>query len=116
MQGVTAICDNVWYHAAATYDGTTWRLYLNGQLETTLVVGAFTPRVRQHPARRARHGDDLDGRRPTGFFQGVLDEARVWNVARSAAAIQAAMTGPLASAAGLDRALGHGRRIRIDRR
>ena len=44
VQGVTAICDSVWYHAAATYDGTTWRLYLNGQLETTLVVGAFTPR------------------------------------------------------------------------
>ena len=36
--------DNVWYHAAATYDARTWRLYLNGQLETTLVVGAFTPR------------------------------------------------------------------------
>ena len=32
--GTTAICDGVWYHAAATYDGTTWRLYLNGELET----------------------------------------------------------------------------------
>ena len=52
--GRTAICDNIWYHAAATYDGTTWRLYLNGVLEATLVVGAFTPRVRQHPARGAR--------------------------------------------------------------
>ena len=44
VQGVTPICDNIWYHAAATYDGTTWRLYLNGALETTLVVGSFTPR------------------------------------------------------------------------
>ena len=23
----------VWHHAAATYDGTTWRLYLDGKLE-----------------------------------------------------------------------------------
>ena len=32
-----------------------------------------------------------------GFFQGALDEARIWNVARSAADIQAAMAGPLTS-------------------
>ena len=37
----------------------------------------------------------------SGAFHGVLDEPRVWNVARSGAAIQAAMTGPLASAPGL---------------
>ena len=33
--GTTAICDGLWYHAAATYDGTTWRLYLNGVLDTS---------------------------------------------------------------------------------
>ena len=100
VQGVTAICDNVWYHAAATYDGTTWRLYLNGQLETTLVVGAFTPR-----ADSIQHGALGTAMTSTGaaagFFQGVLDEARVWNFARNAAAIQATMTGPLPSASGL---------------
>src|SRR5206468_1458483 len=39
VAGVTAVANNVWYHAAATYDGSTWRLYLNGVLETQLAVG-----------------------------------------------------------------------------
>ena len=30
--GNTAITNGVWHHAAATYDGTTWHLYLDGQL------------------------------------------------------------------------------------
>ena len=32
VTGKTAICDNIWYHAAATYDRTTWRHYLTGEL------------------------------------------------------------------------------------
>jgi hypothetical protein len=44
ISGATAISLNVWHHAAATYDGTTWRLYLDGNLDGTLAVGAFTPR------------------------------------------------------------------------
>ena len=44
FQGVTPIAaDNVWHHAAATYDGTTWRIYLDGRLDKKLVVGAFSP-------------------------------------------------------------------------
>ena len=35
---------NVWHHAAATYDGTTWSLYLDGALDRTLAwAAAFTP-------------------------------------------------------------------------
>ena len=41
-RGTTAVTSNVWHHAAATWDGTTWRLYLDGVLDTTLAVGAFT--------------------------------------------------------------------------
>ena len=51
--GTTAIpSDGVWRHAAATYDGTTWRLYLDGALQAQLVVGAFTPQFNsiQHAA------------------------------------------------------------------
>ena len=100
VQGVTAICDNVWYHAAATYDGTTWRLYLNGQLDASLVVGNFTPR--SDSIQHAGLGTAMTSTgAAAGAFQGILDEPRIWNVARSSAAINAAMTGPLASASGL---------------
>ena len=98
--GVTPICDNIWYHAAATYDGSTLRLYLNGALESQVTVGAFTPRFDsiQHAALgTAINSNGL----ASGAFMGSLDEARIWNVARTATEIQAAMGGALPSATGL---------------
>jgi hypothetical protein len=96
----TTLVNDVWYHAAATYDGTTWRLYLNGNLEATAVVGAFTPRADsiQHAALGAMVTST--GTR-LGAFQGVLDEARIWNRARSQAEIQAAMTRRITAMPGL---------------
>ena len=92
--GTTAICDGLWYHAAATYDGTTWRLYLNGVLDTQLVVGSFTPR--SDSIQHAGIGTAMTSTGvAAGFFQGTLDEVRIWNVARNAADIQATMGGPL---------------------
>ena len=52
----------------------TWRLYLDGTLDGTLVLtGSLPRRDRQHPARRARHVADLDrrDRQRGGFFAGV---------------------------------------------
>ena len=39
VTGTTAVVTGVWYHAAVTYDGTTWRLYLNGSKDGELTVG-----------------------------------------------------------------------------
>ena len=63
VAGTTAIpSDGAWRHAAATYDGTTWRLYLDGVLQAQLVVGAFTPQFNsiQHATLGTRA--QLDGR------------------------------------------------------
>jgi concanavalin A-like lectin/glucanase superfamily protein/slime mold repeat-containing protein len=100
VSGTTTISSGVWHHAAASYDGTTWRLYLDGVPETTLAVGAFTPRADsiQHAglgAMLTSTGTRL------GAFQGLLDEVRIWDHARTPAEIQAAMGLEIASGTGL---------------
>lgn len=85
VYGTTMITNDVWHHAAATYDGTTWRLYLDGNLEATLVVNAAP---RSDTIQHAGLGTmiESDGT-VNGHFQGVLDEVRIWNYARTRAQI-----------------------------
>jgi len=99
IAGVTPVVDGAWHHAAATFDGSTWRLYLDGSLEAELFVGVP---VRSDSVQQAALGSALDsGGRPEGHFAGVLDEARVWSVVRSAAEIAAGVDARIASAPGL---------------
>src|SRR5207247_7411377 len=87
--GATPVTSNVWHHAAATYDGTTWRLYLGGNLETTLTLsGNPTPRFDSIQHAGLATAFDSTGV-AAGFFNGVLDEARIWNFARTQAEIGA---------------------------
>jgi len=97
--GVTPIVNGRWYHAAATYDGSEWRLYLDGTLEATVVVGQ-TPRYDsiQHAALGTAMNSAGSAQ---GSFDGVLDEPRVWNVARTQAGIQAGMSATLTVSPGL---------------
>ena len=106
VAGVTAIPANgAWHHAAATYDGTTWRLYLDGVARRAARRRRLHAAVRQHPARRDWHGAELDRRgdqRPAqGFFDGVVDEARVWNYARTIGQISRGKNFEIANAPGL---------------
>ena len=102
IAGTTVIpADGVWRHVAATYDGTTWRLYLNGALEASLVVGNFTPRfdsIQHFVLGSALNSTGVvTSGQTAGFFNGVLDEARVWNYARSAQQVSHGMTLEIAS-------------------
>ncbi len=81
VQDPTPLAPNTWYHVAVTYDAATqeMKLYKDGVLvssatsvppytETTQFIGAFN----------------------SGFFwNGRIDEVRIWNVVRSAAEINA---------------------------
>ena len=97
-----------------TYNGT-WRIYLNGVLDMTPV--AVNQPVRADSTQDAGLGTAMNsGGTPVGAFNGIMDEARIWNTIRSEAQIQAAMTGPLATSPGHGRPLEHGRGHRRDDR
>ena len=83
IAGVTAIQNDIWYHAAATYDGAKWQLFLNGVQEGPDLVVNRTPRSDsiQHAAiASALNSTGV----AAGFFNGVMDEVRIWNFARTA--------------------------------
>ena len=44
LYGSTTVTANVWHHAAATYDGVDWKVYLDGALDGQVSGGAQTPR------------------------------------------------------------------------
>jgi hypothetical protein len=89
FSGPTALGLNAWIHLAATYDGTTQRLYVNGvQVATKATTGAI-----KTSTGALRIGGDASW--PDEWFAGLIDEVRVYNKALTAAEIQADMTKPV---------------------
>ncbi len=83
---------NQWTHIAGTYDGTNTRLYVNGILDTsrTGISGA----VGTNFDSLFIGADRLSGV-PAFFFQGRLDNVRIWRSARTATEIFSHMFIPL---------------------
>ena len=77
---------------ALTYDGATLRLYVNGtQVATPAATGAI--QTSANPLW-------IGGNTPYGeYFQGLIDEVRVYNRALTQAEIQADMNTPIAPTA-----------------
>jgi hypothetical protein len=97
--GTTAISWGQWHHVAVTYDGTTWRLYLDGLLDTQSMAGA-TPR--NDSVQHFAIGTAIDSTGVTaGAFEGAIDEVRVWSYARSEAEIAQSMQSTMQAAEGL---------------
>ena len=97
----TVIPSNVWTHVAATYDGSQWRLYVNGNLEVTETeTGSTTPRF--DSIQRFAIGSALTSAGATsGFFAGQMDEVRVWDVARTQTQIRATINDEVTGAPNL---------------
>ncbi|MCP4710677.1 MAG: T9SS type A sorting domain-containing protein [Planctomycetes bacterium] len=79
---------NTWVHLAAVYDATTdiKSFYVNGQLADSSAAQGYVPNVEEAPFTfgAANTGDNY-------FFDGQLDEVRLWETARSQTNIQSTM-------------------------
>ncbi|MDB6065707.1 MAG: hypothetical protein JWR26_1915 [Pedosphaera sp.] len=86
--------DGNWHHLAATYDGSTKRLYLDGALIGSAPQSGsvnFTGRFNGIGAAPISGGG-------SEFFNGVIDEVRVWNVTKSVTQINQFMNRQLTGA------------------
>ncbi len=107
VNGTAQVAANVWTHLAATYDGANIRLYVNGtQAATVAQTGAITTSTGVlHIGGNAVWSE---------WFQGLIDEVRIYNRALSATEIQADMatsignqdTSPPTTPAGLGGTIG----------
>ena len=91
--GTSATPTNTWVHLAATYNGSTLTLFVNGsQVATSAITGSIVDVVTGAPHRRkctvgASH-----------LFAGRIDEVRIYSRALSAAEVQADMVTPVSQA------------------
>jgi hypothetical protein len=74
---------DTWYHLAATYDGETLKAYKDGVLMQTNTAPSGDPGVEPQPLSFGRHAGVGQ------YFQGVVDEIRIFSRALSGEEIAA---------------------------
>jgi fibronectin type 3 domain-containing protein len=88
IEAPSAIPLATWSYVATTWDGSTQRLYVNGTQVATRDVGGSLP-ASANPLW-------IGGNQPYGeYFEGRIDEVRVYNRALTQGEIQADMTTPI---------------------
>lgn len=77
---------NSWYHVAGVFDGSTIKVYINGELQVSnpavgvISTSSNTMYIGENPTWTGR------------YFDGTVDEVRIWNVARTQSEIQSNFT------------------------
>jgi hypothetical protein len=67
---------NTWYNVVASWDGNQWKLFLNGKPDTSVVSTSVVP----YSMRNVYVGMNDNG---TEFFNGTIDDIRIFNRALS---------------------------------
>ncbi|MEP7264506.1 MAG: LamG-like jellyroll fold domain-containing protein [Bacteroidota bacterium] len=85
----TSLTLNTWYHVAGTYDGSVARIYINGVLAGSTSFAGSIVASTAFPARIGNLSDDGVGN--PRYWNGKLDEIRVWHRALPQSEIAAHM-------------------------
>ncbi|MEL7408479.1 MAG: LamG-like jellyroll fold domain-containing protein, partial [Cyanobacteria bacterium J06558_2] len=89
ITGSTNVNDGQWHHVAAVYDGSQMRLYIDGQLDAQRSTTGAIPTnnydvlIGENDQRRGR------------YFEGQIDDVRIWNQGLTEAEIIANYQGTL---------------------
>lgn len=78
---------STWYHLAGVYDGSTLYLYVNGILKNSMAV----PSVLVNNGRTISIGSDAGAQK---FFNGLIDEVSIWNIALTPQQVNSSMAVP----------------------
>ena len=80
--------ENDWAHLAVTYDGKEIKFYINGKQDKQVVKA--TGKIRTNPGWGVHVGGEQDGCCPR-YFQGIIDELKISDFAKTGAEIQESM-------------------------
>jgi hypothetical protein len=77
--------DGYWHHGAITYDGITFKIFIDGE-EVVSVAETRNVHTSTKKFSIGRQGEDA-----VQYFEGYIDEVRIWNDVRTEQEIQANM-------------------------
>lgn len=104
VSSVSTLSSCGWSHVAASFNVTanTWKLYINGALNKTLNLGTtvYTPQSLSDMSFGIGTAFSSTGV-AAGFFNGRIDEVRIWNIVRTDAQISANYNLELTAGTGL---------------
>ncbi|WP_141384574.1 LamG-like jellyroll fold domain-containing protein, partial [Flavobacterium flevense] len=78
--GSYGIATDRWYHVAVTFDGSTYKLYIDG-LEIATKSGAAPLQTSANVEALLGAMDQLSTNIPVNYFHGWVDEVKIWNKA-----------------------------------
>jgi uncharacterized protein (TIGR03437 family) len=84
LLGTTSVTNNAFHHVATTYDGTTMKIYVDGNLDAQKAVSLTINYPPDRPLMIGKREYSL----VPGPFQGLIDEVAFYNRALSASEIQ----------------------------
>ncbi len=77
--GTTPVNDGLWHHVAGTYDGTEYRVYIDGRTSVTVAsAGVLQGGATAYYGAIGAHYKRSDGA-PKMFFKGMVDDVRIYD-------------------------------------
>ena len=82
----TILSTGTWYHVAGTFDGQILKIYINGVLDNTTDIGSSYVIIppTEYPFSIGKFSAEF-----ARYFNGLIDEVNVWNIARTGEQISA---------------------------